>query len=93
MSVNAGLLAMAAFLAIVTNRLVEGLIKPVFVKYKWDTFWLMYVAWVIGVGLVFAAGINLFPGAFTDPIIGLVLTALVAGGGANLLNDLFDGFK
>jgi len=89
MSVNAGLLATAAFLATVTNRLVEGLVKPVFVKYKWDTFWLMYVAWAVGAGLVFAAGINLFPGVFVHPAIGLVLTALVAGGGANLLNDIF----
>jgi hypothetical protein len=93
MSVNAGLLAMAAFLATVTNRLVEGLIKPVFDKFKWDKFWLMYVAWVIGAALVFATGINLFPGVFVYPVIGQVLTALVAGGGANLLNDLFDGFK
>ena len=89
MSVNAGLLAMAAFLATITNRLVEGLIKPVFAKYGWDKFWLMYIAWFIAAGLVFAAGINLFPGVFTDSIIGLLLTALVAGGGANLLNDLF----
>lgn len=89
MSVNAGLLAMAAFLATVTNRLVEGLIKPVFVKYSLDTFWLMYIAWLIGAALVFAADINLFPGVFTYPVIGQVLTALVAGGGANLLNDLF----
>jgi len=89
MSVNAGLLAMAAFLATVTNRLVEGLIKPVFVKFKWDTFWLMYVAWVVGAGLVFSTGINLFPGVFVYPVIGQALTALVAGGGANLLNDIF----
>lgn len=93
MSVNAGLLAMAGFLATVTNRLVEGLIKPVFVKYHLDTFWLMYVAWAVGAGLVFAANINLFPGVFTHPVIGQVLTALVAGGGANLLNDLFNGLK
>ena len=82
-------LVTAAFLATITNRLVEGLIKPVFVKYKLDKFWLMYIAWLIGTALVFATGINLFVGVFTDPIVGLILTALVAGGGANLLNDLF----
>jgi len=86
-------LVTAAFLATVTNRLVEGFIKPVFDKYKWDTFWLMYVAWVIGGGLVLATGIDLFAGVFVYPLIGQVLTALVAGGGANLLNDLFDGFR
>ena len=89
MSINAGLLAMAAFLATVTNRLVEGLIKPVFVKYKWDKDWLMYIAWAIGAALVLATGITLFPGVFVYPIVGQILTALVAGGGANLLNDLF----
>lgn len=89
MSVNAGLLAMAGFLATITNRLVEGFIRPVFAKYSWDTFWLMYVAWIVGAGLVFATGINLFPGVFVYPLIGQILTAMVAGGGANLLNDLF----
>jgi len=81
---------MAAFLATVTNRLVEGLVKPFFDKFKWDTFWLMYISWVIGAALVFATGINLFAGVFVYPVIGQILTALVAGGGANLLNDLFD---
>jgi len=84
---------MAAFLATVTNRLIEGLVKPVFAKYDWDKFWLMYIAWFVGAALVFAAGIDLFPGVFTSPVVGQILTALVAGGGANLLNDLFDGFK
>lgn len=90
MSVDAGLLVTAAFLATVTNRLVEGLVKPFFDKYKWDKFILMYVAWTVGAGLVFLTGIDLFAGVFVHPLVGRVLTALVAGGGANLLNDLFD---
>ena len=91
MSIDAGLLALAGFLATVVNRLVEGLIKPIFDKYKWDKFVLMYIAWAGGALLVFFTGINLFADVFVYPLVGQILTALVVGGGANLLNDLFDG--
>lgn len=91
MSVDAGLLAIAGFLATVVNRLVEGLVKPIFDKYKWDKFALMYIAWAGGTLLVFFTGIDLFADVFVYPLVGQILTALVVGGGANLLNDLFDG--
>lgn len=83
--------ALVVFLATVVNRLVEGLFKPIFDKFKWDHFWLMYVAWVLGGVLVFLAGVDLFGGIFVYPLIGQILTAIVAGGGANLINDLFGG--
>lgn len=83
-------LTTAAFLVTVTNRLVDGLVTPFFDKYNGDKFWLKYIAWVVGGALVFATGIDLFAGFFAYPVIGQVLTAIVAGGGANLLHDLFD---
>jgi hypothetical protein len=75
-------------LSIIANRLVEGLVVPVFDKFEWDKFWLLYVAWVVAGGIVWLAQINLFVEIFPSPLVGLILTAICAGGGANLLHDL-----
>jgi len=88
----------AGFLVLVANRIVEGLIKPLFDRFDLDSFWLMYVSWVVG-GLLAALGeINLFSailpamiwGILPGRVVGIVLTAIAAGGGANLVNDLVD---
>ena len=86
------LLTAATFLSLVANRLVEGLVTPLFDKFEWDKFALMYIAWAVGCGLVVASGINLFtgvPGVAMPPALGLILSGLVAGGGSNLLHELF----
>jgi hypothetical protein len=88
----------AGFLMIVANRIVSGLIVPVFDKKQWDKFYVMYVSWAIS-GLLAALGeINLFASIFPTVIwgilpgrvVGIILTAIVAGGGANLIDDLVD---
>lgn len=84
-------LTVAVFLAIVANRLVEGLVKPVFTSQGWDCFYLLYISWVVGSALVAVSQVNLFAPWIPDALIGRVLSAIVAGGGANLLNDLFGG--
>ena len=86
----AGGLAAATFLAIVANRLLEGLVKPIWSKVGFDGFYLLYVAWLLGGLLVWLSGINLFESIIPHPLMGQILTALVAGGGANFLHDLFD---
>jgi hypothetical protein len=83
-------LTAAAFLALVSERIVAGLITPIFEKFNLDKFYLLYVAWIIGGVLVYLSGANLFSEYIPNPLIGQVLTAVVAGGGANLLHDLFD---
>ena len=75
---------------VLSNRLVEALITPIFEKYELDKFWLMYLAWIVSGVLVFLANANLFTDIIPDPMIGKVLTSIVAGGGANLLHDLVD---
>ena len=75
---------------VLANRLVEALITPIFDKYEIDKFWLLYVAWVLSGVLVFLANVNLFAGIIPNELIGKVLTAIVAGGGSNLLHDLVD---
>jgi hypothetical protein len=40
--------------------------------------------------LVFLANVNLFAAFIPNELIGKILTAIVAGGGSNLLHDLTD---
>ena len=75
---------------VLANRLVAALITPIFDKYKLDHFWLMFVAWIISGVFVWLTGVNLFAPYIPDALIGQILTAVVAGGGGNLLHDLTD---
>lgn len=83
-------LATAVFLSVVANRLVEGLIVPLFDHFGWDKFVVMYISWVVGGLIVWVSGVNLFVAYIPNPVVGQILTALVAGGGANLLADIFN---
>lgn len=75
---------------VLANRLVEMLITPLFDKFEWDKFALMYIAWAFAGVLVFLANVNLFEVFIPSVMVGKVLTAIVAGGGSNLLHDLVD---
>jgi hypothetical protein len=83
-------LAIVIGFMVLSNRLVAALITPIFDKYAVDKFWLMYVAWVMAGVLVFLADVNLFAEFIPNLLIGKILTAVVAGGGGNLLHDLTD---
>lgn len=80
-------LTTALFLSGVTNRLVEYIVVPVYDKFDWDKFSILYVSWAFGGLVVGLSGVNLFGAYLPDPIVGQVFTAIVAGGGANLIND------
>jgi len=75
---------------VLANRLVAALVTPLFDKYGWDKFWLMYPAWVLAGVFVWFTGLNLFATFIPNELIGKILTAIVAGGGSNLLHDLTD---
>lgn len=75
---------------VLANRLVDALITPIWDKYKIDKFWLKYIAWIASGILVWLTAANLFVDYIASPLIGQILTAIVAGGGANLLYDLTD---
>ena len=83
-------LAIVIGFMVLANRLVEMLITPLFDKFEWDKFPLMYIAWAFAGVLVFLAGVNLFAEFIPNELIGKILTAVVAGGGSNLLHDLVD---
>ena len=75
---------------LLANRLVAALVTPLFDKYGWDKFWLMYPAWILAGVFVWFTGLNLFASFIPNALIGQILTAIVAGGGSNLLHDLTD---
>ena len=83
-------LAIVIGFMVLANRLVEALITPLYDKFGWDKFTIMYIAWVLSGVLVFLANVNLFEFIMPNVLIGQILTAIVAGGGANLLHDLTD---
>lgn len=88
-----GVLAVVIGFMVLANRLVAALITPFFDKYNWDKFPLLYIAWAIAGVLVFLANVNLFAAFIPNELIGKILTAIVAGGGSNLLHDLTDSTK
>jgi hypothetical protein len=86
-----GNLLVIASLVIVVNRFVSGFLTPLFDKFELDKFWLQYIAWILGGIVIFLSGVNVFAEVLPAyPLVGLVLTALVTGGGANILHDLTD---
>lgn len=87
---NQEILTIVISLMILSNRLVEALVTPLFDKFGWDKFWLLYVAWVVSGAFVFPTGLNLFAEIMPNELLGQILTAIVAGGGANLLHNLTD---
>mgnify|MGYP001052310057 FL=1 len=86
-------LAIVLVLATIANRLVEGLVKPAWARANLDSFWLMYIAWAVAAVLVGLSGADAFEGYFKVPFAGQVLTAIAAGGGANILNDVLPSRK
>jgi hypothetical protein len=85
-------LIIAGFLALAANRITEAIVKPIKLKFpKLDLWWLIYPTWILGGGLAWAAGVDLFATYFPSDtaIVGRVLTAVVVGGGSNLIADVF----
>ena len=90
MEFDVNLISIVIGLMVLANRLVAALVTPLFEKFNLDKFWILYVAWGISGLLVWFAQVNLFELFIPNQLIGLILTSVVAGGGANLLHDLTD---
>ena len=90
MEFDVTLLGIVIGMMVLANRLVAALVTPLFDKFGWDKFWLMYPAWILSGVFVWLTGVNLFAAYISNVLVGKVLTAVVAGGGANLLHDLTD---
>ena len=81
-------LEIVIYLTIITERATDALITPIFDKFKLDKFYLKYIAWIIAGFLIYLSGANAFTEYFSNPIVGQVATAIIAGGGANILHDV-----
>ena len=84
-------LTIALFLSVVANRLTEAVVKPLKIKFPaLDLWWLIYPTWVLGGGLAWIAGVDLFAAYFPQAgLVGRLLTAVLVGGGSNLIADVF----
>ena len=84
-------------LSMIGQRLVDGLIKPVInylsKKKNWSTdtrdLIMMLSAWGVSSIVVWLSGLNLLDAYIPSPVAGQILTALIGGGGSNLLNDIW----
>jgi hypothetical protein len=91
--VDPGTLAVAAGLVFLNERFIELLVVPFWKKAKLDPDLLMYVALFTGGVLSFLAGVDFFGDMFQYPAVGLVVSALIVGGGSELLHAVIGGFK
>ena len=83
-------LASAVLLAVVVKAVLDYIAEPLRTKFpQLDLWWFNYVALVCGAVVAWFAELNLFASQVPNPILGRILTALVVGGGAKMLNDVF----
>ena len=84
----ATVIAAAVFIAFAAERLVEYFSAPLFERYAPDHAWLqMYLVAIVGGILSYLARINLFGEIFTVELVGVVVSALVVGGGSEFLHQ------
>ncbi len=84
-------LGAAIVAAFVVMKLVDAIVKPAWERAKLDSFWLLYVALVIGGGLGWFTGLNALPVFGEQPLVGRVLTCLLVGLGPSFIHDLVAG--
>lgn len=85
-----GKLAALIVVAWLVSRIVEVVVKPLWLRYKLDLFWLAYVAIPLGVLAGLATAVNAFPVFDRWPVVGRGLSVLVVGLGPSFIYDLFD---
>ena len=89
---NLTVLAGAVVLAIILEKLFEAIFTPLWDHFKWDTFYKLYAAIVVGTAVGMLTGLNAVPTLFVAaPVAGRVLTALFIGCGPSFIYDLVDG--
>jgi len=82
--------ATALFLAVVVKAILDYVAEPLRTKFPTlDLWWFNYVALVFGALVSWLADLNLFVDFVATPWLGKLLTAILVGGGAKLLNDVF----
>ena len=86
----------ALFLALVNERVVEYFVEPLYEKFWKEGRWtLMYVSAVTGFLLSYLAGVDLMAmaGVALPSPANLIVSAVIVGGGSNLVSEFFDVLK
>lgn len=83
-------LSIALFLSVVVRSFLDYIAEPIRTKFPTlDLWWFNYLAIVLGGVIGWLAELNLFAGYFGNIVLGRIMTALLIGGGAKLINDVF----
>lgn len=83
-------LSVALFLSIVIKSVLDYIAEPIRTKFPTlDLWWFNYLALVCGGAVSWLANMNLFATYIDVTWLGKLLTALLIGGGAKLINDVF----
>lgn len=90
---NLNVLLALAVLSGTIQQLVNKVVKPVWERLKWDSFWYAYVAGAIAAPIVWFTELNVFTifGDFGDwrVYLGRALTTLAGALGPSLVYDLW----
>ncbi len=80
----------AVLLAVTNTAIVDYIKKPVQQKFVGlDLWWFVYVSLITGFAIGWFADINLFEGVIKAILLGRILTAILIGGGSNLIYTVF----
>ena len=90
---NVTVLFGCAVIATVLEKLFEAVFTPLWNKFKWDSFYKLYTAMVVGTTIGMLSGLNAMPMFTAYPLIGRILTALFIGVGPSFLYDVIDKGK
>lgn len=83
--------AVGTFLAIANKEIVDAVFAPIRKRFPdLDLWWVVYVALATGAAIAWFAEVNFFGEFVPNEILGRVLSAVVVGGGASLIHDIFD---
>ena len=86
------ILAIAFFLALVNKALLDYISAPVRKKFpSVDLWWFDYLGLATGALIAWFAPLNILGDYVANETLARVLTALMVGGGAALINDVFTG--
>ena len=79
------------FLASANKAIIDAVFAPIRQRFPdLDLWWVVYVSLATGAVIARFAEVNFFGDFVPNEILGRVLSAIVVGGGASLIHDIFD---
>lgn len=78
----------ALMVAVINERVVDYVFGPLFKYFKWDPEFKKYAALATGCTISIVSQLTLFPQL--NPVVDLILTGVLIGGGSNFVHDIWD---